>query len=339
MSQQHTANPARRGALRLAATSAMVLGAFGLGANAAVAQDTGNWPDKNIRVIVNFPPGGLADTLARMVAEPVGQALGQTIVVENRAGAGGNIGAEAVARSDPDGYTFLVSSGGVPTINPHIYTNLAYDPNEDLSPVAALARVKVFLVAQPDLPFDDVAGMIEYAKANPGELTYPSPGNGSSPHIAAEMFSAEAGIEALHVPYRGAAPALVDLLAGQTDFFFDPGIGLQHVKDGKLRLLAVGSLERSSMYPDTPTLDELGVEGFDADTIFGLYAPAGTDPAIIERMNAEVNKALESEKIQSSLEAVGASASPMSIEQFRERILADKDRFGALIEERGIVAN
>ncbi len=338
MSQQPQASSTRRGVLRLAATAAMVAGAFGLGANAALA-DTGNWPDKNIRVIVNFPPGGLADTVARLVAEPLGQALGQSVVVENRAGAGGNIGAEAVARAEPDGYTFLVSSGGVPTINPHIYTNLSYDPNEDLDPVASLARVKVFLLARPGLPFDDVEGLIKYAQEHPGELSYPSPGNGSSPHIAAEMFSKEANIEALHVPYRGAAPALVDLLAGQTDFFFDPGIGLQHVADGKLNLLAVGSLERSSLFPDAATLDELGVEGFDADTIFGMYAPAGTDPAIIERVHAEVNKAIQTEKFKNTLEGVGATPAPMTTQEFRDRIMSDKERFGELIEERGIVAN
>lgn len=323
----------RRRFTQVAASVAVALGTLATGA-VAHAQSA-NWPDKPIRVIVNFPPGGVADVIARLVSEPVGKALGQSIVVENRAGAGGNIGAEAVARAAPDGYTFLVSSGGVTSINPHLYKTLAYDPNKDLIPVAAMARVVVFLVTRPELP-DNYNAFIAHLKANPGKLSYPSPGNGSSPHIAGEMFSGAAGIEALHVPYRGAAPAVVDLLAGQVDFFFDPGVALPHVKEGKLRILAVGSPSRVPLLPDVPTLDELGLKGFDADTLFGMYAPAGTDPAIVKRMNDEVNKALELPAIKERIAALGGEAAPMTPQAFAQRIQVDLERYGKLIQERKI---
>ena len=174
-----------------------------------------------------------------MISQPVGEALGQPLVVENRAGANGNIGGEAVAKADPDGYTFLFSSGGMVSVNPHIYRNMPFDPAKDLEPVAAAARVLVFLVTRPDVPVKSAQEFIDYARKNPGKLSYGSPGNGSSPHLAAEMFNSAAGIETLHVPYRGAAPALVDLLAGQLDYMFDPGIGLGHVREGGVSSFSV----------------------------------------------------------------------------------------------------
>lgn len=324
----------RRRFTALAAGLTVALG--GLAAGPVAQAQPADWPNKPIRFIVNFPPGGVADVIARMVADPLGKELGQSVVVENRAGAGGNIGAEAVSRADADGYTFLVSSGGVTSINPHLYKNLTYDPNKDLDPVAALARVVVFLIARPELPgnFND---FVAHLKANPGKLSYPSPGNGSSPHVAGEMFLGATGTEALHVPYRGAGPAVIDLLAGQVDFFFDPGVALQHVKDGKLQMLAVGSPKRVSVLPDVPTLDELGVKGFDADTLFGMYAPAGVDPAIIKRMNEQVNKILQDPSVQDRIAQLGGEAAPMSPEEFAERIKVDYDRYGKLIEERNIV--
>ena len=218
------------------------------------------WPSKPVKVIVNFPPGGAADQLARAIGLPLQEALGQPVVVENRAGANGNIGGDVVAKSPADGYTLLMSSGGMVSVNPHIYPRMAFDPAKDLVPVAAAARVLVYLVVKPSIPADNIKDFIAYVKANPGKLSYGSPGNGSSPHLAGEMFKSQAGLFAVHVPYRGAAPALQDLLAGQLDFYFDPGIGLQQVKAGKLKLLAVGSPKRSPMFPDVPTLDEAGLK-------------------------------------------------------------------------------
>ncbi|MBP6195598.1 MULTISPECIES: Bug family tripartite tricarboxylate transporter substrate binding protein [Comamonadaceae] len=233
----HSPSPRRRSIFRLAVLAGAALTLVG-GAQAAVAQAK-SWPTKPIRVIVNYPPGGAADVMARLISQPVGEALGQPLVVENRAGANGNIGGEAVAKADPDGYTFLFSSGGMVSVNPHIYRNMPFDPAKDLEPVAAAARVLVFLVTRPDVPVKSAQEFIDYARKNPGKLSYGSPGNGSSPHLAAEMFNSAAGIETLHVPYRGAAPALVDLLAGQLDYMFDPGIGLGHVREGGVSSFSV----------------------------------------------------------------------------------------------------
>jgi len=260
-------------------------------------------------------------------------------VVENKGGAGGNIGGEAVARSAPDGYTLLMSSGGMVSVNPFIYPKMSFDPAKDLDPVAAAAKVKVFLVTRPGKLPTDVQSFIAYLKANPGKVTYGTPGNGSSPHLAAEMFQSQAGVSVVHVPYRGAAPALVDLLAGQIDFAFDPGIAMQHVQAGKLNMLAVGSLTRSPLFPDVPTLDEVGLKGFDADTVFGFYAPSGTPKEIINRLNGEINKIIGTPAFRERVVATGGDPAPMTPEQFRKRAEDDARRFGAIIRERKIVGD
>ena len=294
------------------------------------------WPAKPIKLVVNFPPGGAADQIARAVGVPLAEALGQPVVVENRAGANGNIGGEAVAKAAPDGYTLLMSSGGMVSVNPHIYARMSFDPARDLVPVASAARVLVYLLVRPDLPAQNIAEFIAYLKANPGKLSYGSPGNGSSPHLAGEMMKSQAGVFAVHVPYRGAAPALQDLLAGQIDYFFDPGIGLNQVRAGKLRLLAVGSPKRSPAFPDAPTLAEAGLKGFDADTVFGFYAPAGTPAEVITRLNREINRILLTPPLRERMLALGGEALPLSPEQFHQRALDDAKRFGAIIKERGI---
>ena len=298
-----------------------------------------NWPAKPVRVIVNFPPGGVADVLARLMAAPLQDALGQPVVVENRAGSGGNIGGEAVAKSPADGYTLLMSSGGMVSVNPHIYPKMSFDPVKGLTPVASVARVAVFLVAKPGLPVASAGDFVSYLKANPGRLSYGSPGNGSSPHLAAEMFKSMTGTYAVHVPYRGAAPTLNDLLAGQIDFAFDPGIGLTHVRAGRLKLLAVGSPKRSPLFPNVPTVEEAGLKGFDADTYFGFYAPAGTSAAAVTRLNAELNKILAGPIIQERIAALGGEAAPMSPQQFAAKAADDSKRFGKLIKERNITGD
>ncbi|MDP9928550.1 Bug family tripartite tricarboxylate transporter substrate binding protein [Variovorax paradoxus] len=297
------------------------------------------WPTKPIKMVVNFPPGGAADQIARAVSQPLQEFLKQPVVVENRAGANGNVGGEAVARAPADGYTLLMSSGGMVSVNPHLYARMSFDPTKDLMPVAAAARVLVFLVTRPSLPPTNVREFITYLKANPGKLSYGSPGNGSSPHLAGEMFKSQAGVFALHVPYRGAAPALQDLLAGQIDYAFDPGIGLQQVRAGKLRLLAVGSPHRSPQFPDVPTLDEAGLRGFDADTVFGFYAPAGTPPEVVAQLNAQINRALALPAVKERIAALGGEAVPGSPAEFHQRAAADSQRFGAVIRDRKISAD
>ncbi len=294
------------------------------------------WPAKPVRIIVNFPPGGAADVIARAVAPGLGDALGQQVVIENRPGAGGNIGADAVAKSPADGYTLLMGSGGTVSINPHIYAKMPFDPVKDLQPVAAAARVLVFLVVRPELPVKTVGEFIAYAKTNPGKLSFGSPGNGSSPHLAAEMMKRETNTFMVHIPYRGAAPALTDLLGGQLDFMFDPGIGLQHVRSGKLRLLAIGSPKRSALFPDVPTLDEAGVKGFDADSWFGFYTHSGVPQEIVVRLNREINRVLQTPAVKDRIAGLGGEAASMTPAEFGERGRTDSARFGAFIKAAGI---
>jgi len=294
------------------------------------------WPAKPVRIIVNFAPGGAADQLARLIGPALHEALGQPVLIENKGGAGGNLGAEFVAKSPADGYTLLMASGGTVSINPHLYPKMTFNPAKDLVPVASVARVPFYLVVRADSPVKDFKGLLADLKARPGRLSFGSPGNGSSPHLAAEMMKSETGTFAVHVPYRGAAPALTDLLGGQIDFLFDPGIALQHVKTGRLRMLAVASPHRAPQVPDVPTLDELGLKGFDADAVFGLYAPAGTPQAVVDRVNTEVNRILNMPTTKERVIAIGNVALPMTPAEFGRKGSEDFKRFGKLIRERGI---
>ncbi|MCW5672001.1 MAG: tripartite tricarboxylate transporter substrate binding protein [Hydrogenophaga sp.] len=316
---------------RAAATALLALGTV----TGALAQA---FPDKPLKVIVGFPPGGAADQIARLVSTPLATALGQPVIVENRAGANGNIAGEAVAKSPADGYTLLLSSGGMVSVNPHL-SRMSFDPVKDLTPVASAARVLVYLMARPTLEVKNVQELVAMAKANPGRMSYGSAGNGSSPHLAGEMLKAQTGMFTVHVPYRGAAPALNDLMGGQIDYYFDPGIGLAHAKAGRTKLLAVGSLKRSPLFPDVPTLDESGLKGFDADTVFGFYAPAGTPPAVIAKINTEVNKILATASVKERITALGGEALPLTPAEFGKRGMDDSQRFGAIIRERKITAD
>jgi tripartite-type tricarboxylate transporter receptor subunit TctC len=295
------------------------------------------WPAaKPIRLIVNFPAGGSPDAVARAVAAPLSQALGQQIVVDNRGGAGGIIGSDAAAKSAPDGYTFLLSSGSAASIVPLLNNKMPYDAAKDLIPVAAGARLELFLVARADAPYKNYAEFIAHAKRNPGKLSYGSPGNGTSPHIAGEMLKAQAGIFTVHIPYRGSAAVLQDLLAGQLDYTFDPGIAFSHVRAGRLRLLAVGSARRSRLFPDTPTLIEQGLAGFDAGTTHGFWAPAGTPPEIVDRMNREINRALGMPAVVDVIRGLGAEPQPITPREFGEVIRTDMARYAKIIQERKI---
>ncbi|MDP3084322.1 MAG: tripartite tricarboxylate transporter substrate binding protein [Rubrivivax sp.] len=321
-----TKHTTRRAALALAA-------ALSLAAPAAFAQA---FPNKPIKLVVNFPPGGAADVIGRTLGQALSEQLKQQVIVENKPGANGNIGADTVAKSPGDGYTLLMSSGGAVTVNPFIYTKMPFDAEKDLLPVASVARVLVFLMAHPSLPVNTAQEFVTYAKANPGKLSFASAGSGSSPHLAGEMFKRQAKFEATHVPYRGAAPALTDLLAGQVQFMFDPGPGLRHAKEGKLKLLAVGSSKRSSQVPDTPTLAEVGMTGFDADTIFGIYAPNGTPAAVVTQLHDEINKALASAKVADVIKGLGGEVAALSRNEFIDRQNKDRERLGAFIKEIGL---
>jgi len=307
------------------------------GAWVAAQTGTAPWPNRQIRLIVNFPVGGSPDAVARAVATPLSQALGQSVVVENRGGAGGMIGAEAVAKAANDGYTILLSSGSAMAIVPLITPRMPYDPQKDLVPVAAGARLELFLVVRSDAPYKTYAEFVRHAKANPGRLTYGSPGNGTSPHIAGEMLKSQAGFFSVHIPYRGSAAVLTDLLGGQIDYTFDPGISFSQIRTGRLRLLAVGSAKRNALFPDTPTLAELGLAGFDTGTTHGFWAPAGTPAPIIERLNREINQTMTLPPVIEVIRSLGAEPTPISPAQFAAVIRADSERFGKIIRERKIV--
>jgi len=301
----------------------------------AMAQD---WPSKPIRLVINFAPGSSPDVLGRAVATPLSQALGVPVVVENRSGAGGLIGADVVAKAPGDGYTLLMASGSTMVVVPTLTPKMPYDHNKALVPVAATARLELFLVVRSNSGFNSFADLQKFARANPGKLSYGSPGNGSTPHIGAEMLKNMAGIFALHIPYRGSAPALQDLLAGNIDFFMDPGIATPHIRSGALRLLAVGSTKRSFLYPDTPTLAELGLKGYDGGSTHSFYAPAGTPQAVIDRLNSEINRILVTPAVTQTIRGLGAEPTPMSPAQLTALNAADTARFANIIKQQGIRA-
>ena len=295
------------------------------------------WPVKPIRLIVNFPPGSGPDVITRIYSGRLGEALGQAVVVENRAGAAGNIGLEAVAKSAPDGYTLLNSPGGPIIINPHLY-KLGIDVARDLEPVAPTARTSMFLVVRPSLPASSVAELIAYIRANPGKINYGSPGSGSMPHISAEMFSRAAKIQFTHVPYKGSAQVLTDLLGDQLNFTFDPGVAVPHIKAGKLRLLAVTSGARSPIFPNTPTMAEAGMD-VNTSTLSGVYAPAGTPREIIARLNREISRIMQTAEAHAALAVIATEGVTASPEEFAALQHRDRERFGAIVREANIRAD
>lgn len=297
-----------------------------------------NWPSRPLRMVVNFPTGGSSDAMARPIAAALGEAFGQPVVVENQAGASGNLGASVVARAAGDGYTMLFTPGSTMISNPFLFSQMPFDADRDLTPVASVARLSLFLMVHPSVPANSIQELVAYIRANPGRLNYGSNGPGSSPHLAAEMMLRQLGLQATHVPYRGAAPALTDLLGGQIQFMFDSGPGLPHAAEGRLRLLGVGSPVRSQQVPNAPTLAESGFPGFDVDTLFGIYMPSSTPAPILQRMNQEINKTLETSRVQDAIRAMGADPLALSQQAFAERMSSDRARFGQFIREVGITA-
>lgn len=330
--------PDSQGRRRFLAQAAGAAFGAGLGLPATAFAQGEAWPARPVKVVCNFPAGSSPDALIRAVSQPLGQAIGQSVVIENKTGASGMIGAEAVARAPADGYTLLMTAGSTITTNPHVFAKMPFDPAKDLVPVAALARLNLFLVTRGNFPAKDVREFLAYLKKNPGKVTYGSAGNATGLHLAGEMLKGQAGVYAVHVPYRGASLALQDLLAGQIDFYFDPGIALTHVKAGKLKLLAIGAPQRSPLYPDVPTLHEAGLKDFDAGTTHGLYAPDGTPAAIVERLNREINAILGTPAVKQQVAALGAEPTPMSPSQFAAVMREDSRRYGAVIRERHITA-
>ena len=323
---------ARRGLMAFAA--ALVLAAPTLQAQTA-------WPSKPVRIVVPFAPGGTTDILARAMAPELSRALGQSFIVENRAGAGGNVGAEAVARSPADGYTLLMGTVGTHGINKALYAKLPYDPQKDFASITLVAGVPNVMVMNADkaraLGINTVADFIKYAKANPGKLSMASSGNGTSIHLAGELFKSRTGIFMTHIPYRGSGPALLDLVAGNTDVMFDnlPS-ALPQIKAGKLKAFAVTSAERSAAVPELPTIAEAaGLKGFDASSWFGLLAPAGTPADIITRIQQETAKALASPAVKEKLLAQGAIPGGNTPQEFARMIDAEHIKWAGVVKASG----
>lgn len=313
----------------------MAIGAVAL---TATASAQGAWPNKPIRMLVGYPPGGSIDLIARIVASELVTALGQPVVVENRPGASGNVAAAEVVRAAPDGYTFLVSSTTVETANPSLY-KANFQPSSDLMPVNSVGRGAIYLVGRPGLEANDVKGLIALAKANPGKLSYGSPGTGTQPHLAGELLKMNAGIQATHIPYKGSAPAIQDLMSNQIDFMLDPGIALPYIQAGKVKLLAVLSAKRSPYFPQVQTTAEQGVQGSEVDIWYGIWAPKGTPKEVMARLSSELQRALEQATVKERFAKVNAEPVVIGDTAFRKLISQEGDVFSRLIRELGITAN
>ena len=297
------------------------------------------WPTKPVRVIVNVAAGGVADVTARVLGARLQDALGQPFLVENRAGGDGYIGFDAVARSDADGHTLLYSPGSSVMIAPHIVNRPDLDPLKVLAPIAATGAVSLYVITHPDRPFKNLNELLAYARANPGKLNYGTPGNGTSPHIATEVFNREAKVKLSHVPYKGAGPALQDLIGGQIDIVFDPGVGLQPARAGKVRMLAIAGPARHADFPDIPTLEENGIKGVDGGPHFGLYGPASMPKETVSKVNAELLKAMQHPAVAERFKALAVNvAPPMSPDEFAAYVRGEHARYARLLPELGIKA-
>jgi tripartite-type tricarboxylate transporter receptor subunit TctC len=322
---------------------ALVAGAFtlaGMAPFAAAPALAQNWPTKPVRFVVPYPPGGPLDQVARALAEALHTPLGQTVVVENRPGAGGNLGADNVAKSAPDGYSIVMGAVATHAINPYLYARMPYDANRDFAPVTRVATVPNVLVMNPEtaaeLRIGSVGDLVTYARRHPGKLNYASGGNGSAGHLAGELFKAQAGVSMVHIPYRGAAPAQLGLLGAQTDLMFDNlASAAPQIRAGKLKAFAVTTAQRSGFFPELPTVAESGLPGFDISTWFGIFAPAGTPPAIIDRLNAEFGKALASPSMRELLAKLGAEPSPLSPGDFAAFVRAEQAKYEKVVKASG----
>jgi len=295
------------------------------------------YPSKPIRLIVPFAAGGGNDNVARLVGKRLGETLGQPVVVDNRPGAGGVVGAELAAKAPPDGYTLFLGGVGSHAINPNLIERLPYDPIRDFAPVELLAQAPLVLVVHPSVPARDVAELVAYARRNPGKLNFASNGNGSSSQLAAVMFESMAGIEMVHVPYKGLSPALTDLLSGRVQLMFSSVVAIvPHVKAGKVRGLATTGAKRLALLPELPTIAESGFPGYEASSWYGILAPAGTPREIVTKLNVDLSKALEQPEVRSSLLAEGAEPAGGTPEQFAAHIRAEKERLGKIIRDAKI---
>ncbi len=312
------------------ATATLLLGCFAGGAFAA------EYPTKPIRFIVPFPAGGPADILARLIGKEMSEQFKQSVVVENQPGAGGNIGTARVATAPPDGYTLLLGFVGTHAINTTLYKNLSFDPIKDFTAVAPVSTVTIALVAHPGLEVKTVGELISKAKQAPGILSFASPGSGTPHHLAGEMFKQMAGVDILHVPYKGAVPALTDLIGGRTSMMFTSvPPALAHIKEGKLKPLGVTSRTRASIDPSLPTMIESGLPGFEVENWYGVFAPAGTDPAIVTTLNKEITRIMGEPAVEAALRLQGAQAMRATALEFAAYVKAENVKWAEIIQTSG----
>ena len=318
---------------KLCIALAAMTASFGIAASA----DAQTYPSKIVRIIAAFPAGGLADVLARTVGEELGKSLGQTVIVENRAGAGGNTGANAVATAEPDGHTLLLSSAGILTINEFLYSRMPFDPDKAFAPVTVVADMSMLLVVHPKVGVSDFKSFLAKVRAEPGKLNFGSAGNGTTGHLALVMFLRSAGVQIAHVPYSGAAPSVQDLVAGQIDGLFDnPPTVISHIRAGTIRALAATAGKRMEILPDVPTAAEAGLPGFEASSWFALVAPAATPKPVIDRLNTETVKALRLPAMQERFGKLGARLVANSPEEFAAFIKTERAKWGAVLKPANI---
>jgi tripartite-type tricarboxylate transporter receptor subunit TctC len=309
--------------------------ALALACGFAAAAHAQSWPSKPIRYIVPFPPGGATDILARSIADKLGPALGQPVIVENRAGAAGNLGTELAAKAAPDGYTILMVTVAQ-SISETLYAKLGYNLMRDLAPVILVARVPNVMVVHPSVPARSVKEFIDYARANPGKINFASSGSGTSIHMSGELFKLLTGVDIVHIPYKGSAAALVDLIGGQVSVMFDNlPPSMPHIRGGKLRPLAITTTTRYPTLPDLPTMVEAGVPGYESSSWFGIMVPAGTPKDVVARLNAEVRKIMALPDVRERFDQQGAIASPGTPEDFDGFIRAEIAKWGKVVKASG----
>jgi tripartite-type tricarboxylate transporter receptor subunit TctC len=324
-------NPRRRAVGSLGALAGATLMSASL---APAHAQTAAWPSKPIRIIVPYPPGGVGDTFTRSLAQQLSERLGQPVLIDNKPGASQIIGAEAAAKAAPDGYTLFLGSVTSLAINVRSMKRLPYDPLKDFAPIAMCFGTPLYLVVNPSVPAKNVTELIALARARPGQLSFASIGQGGSLHLAGELFKSMAGVDMTHVAYKGSAPALADVIAGQVNLIFDPGVSsLPHVKTGKLRALAITSSRRSDSTPDIPTIAESGVPGYEASIWFGLVAPAGTPAPIVSRLSAEVNQIVRSAGMRERFNPFGLDLMGGTPEEFAATIRSEIPKWGKVLQD------
>jgi len=299
-----------------------------------------DYPARTVKIVVPFAPGGSTDVVARILADKLGAELKQTFIVDNRPGAGGNIGADVVAKSNADGYTLLMGTTGVLAINGHLYKNMSFDPEKDFTPVSYTSLITNILVVNPDVPVRTVPELVRLAKSKPGALTFASSGAGSSTHLSGELFKALAGVDILHVPYRGSSQALVDVISGQVTMLFDNApSAIPFVQQGKLRAVAVTSTKRLPNLSDVPTIEESGVKGYESLSWSGIVAPAGTPRPIVSKLNAAIERILAMEDVRQRFASMGVEPVGGPPEAFARHVRAESDKWGRLIKSANITLN